>query len=104
MEIQNEEIDVRFVDGSEGKVKVKKYVSLPAKQKLIGKYSSKGKLVGQNVQLEMDFFALIPAYLELVWADDEHKIDDVSSESIEPYVMDKIQNFLYTGAGKNSSK
>jgi len=98
MEAITEKVPVTFIDGTKGEVEVKKYVNFRDKQKIISKNTSKGKLRGSEVEMEIDFFKMVPEYLETVWADTEHKIDDVASDSIEPYVMEKIKSFLQTGA------
>ena len=101
MNTLTEKIDIVFINGEKGQVEVKKFVSFPEKQRIISQYTSKGKLKSSGgIELDIDFFGMMPAFLEMVWVDTEHKIEDISSDSIEPYILEKVKNFLPTGAEK----
>lgn len=107
MEFAKEEVLVTLVDGTERNIWLKKYINMPQKQQLLKQYTEKLKMRGNDAEWLIDFPGLQKGLLDILWCPVENKeitLNDVVPESIEPYVTEKMKDFLTLGMGKTVTK
>lgn len=99
MERATETVKVKFIDESEGEVKIAKFINARQKQKLLNKLLE-GKKIGKSSNADdLQFDAdksneLLLDLATMIWADDKHKLDDVQADSLSDIIQERFNRFL----------
>ena len=102
IEFAKEQVEVLLVNDELAKVWLYKYLNMPQRQSLLSQYTKKLGFRGTGIEMEIDIAGLQEALLRKLWAAEangETKIEDVSVDSINPYIAEKMRSFLTLGLG-----
>jgi len=102
IEFAKEQVEVVLVNDEPSKVWLYKYLNMPQRQALLSQYTKKLGFRGTGIEMEIDIAGLQEALLRKLWAKEangELKIEDVSVDSINPYLAQKMKGFLTLGLG-----